>query len=544
MTPVAVPYSAVPLALLLLACDPAPDRAAPEAVRGEAPAFTAQPPVLRRLTYAQYQSTVAALFGEGLVIPAELEPDTRVSGLYAVGASVTSISSLGVERYEAAAFDIAEQVLADESRRSALVPCTPASTIDSDCARAVLADLGPRAWRRPLESDELDRLVGIADTAAATLDDFDQGLAYALAALLQSPHFLFRPEPGEDDPERPGERRYTAYEMASRLSYFLWNTMPDAELFAAAADGSLLTTEGLAAQVDRLLADERAREGMAAFITDTWMLSDLDDLTKDPAIYTYMSDGLGASARQQTLLDAEAIVFDDDGDFRSILTTRATHLDRTLAALYDVPAPAREGFGATTLPESGGRRGLLGQVSFLALQSHATSTSVTRRGIFVREVLLCQALPSPPAGLNTSIPETTEETPTMRDRVAQHLEDPSCAACHNYMDPIGLGFENFDGIGRWRTTENEVEIDASGDLDGVDFDDAWALSAAIADHSAFAPCVNKTLYAYAQGRVGGEGEDDIVDWHAEGFAVEDYRLKFLLRDIATGQAFRTAGVAE
>ncbi len=534
----------MPFTLALLACDPTTEPVPEAAVRGEAPAFSAQAPVLRRLTFAQYENTVDALFGEGLVLPVALEPDTRVSGLYAVGASVTSISSLGVERYESAAFDIAEQVMADDARRAALVPCTPADPVDTECAERVIALLGPRAWRRPLDSEEIDRLVGVADTAGDTLDDFYAGLGYAVAALLQSPYFLFLPEVGEEDPDRPGGRRYNGYEMASRLSYFLWNTMPDDPLFAAAAAGDLVTAEGVAAQVERMLADPRARSGMQSFITDAWMLGDLDSLTKDPLVYTYMSAGLGGSARQQTLLDAEAIVFDDDTDFRTVLTSNRTHLDRTLAAIYDVPAPAREGFGVAELPESGGRRGLLGQVSFLALQSHATSTSVTKRGIFVREVLLCQELPTPPAGLNTSIPETTESTPTMRDRVAQHLEDPSCAACHNYMDPIGLGFENFDGIGRWRTEENGVTIDASGELDGTEFGDAWELGGAVAEHPAFAPCVNESLYHYANGRVEGEGEAEVVDWHAEGFVVEGYRLKFLMADIATGDAFRTAGVVE
>jgi hypothetical protein len=517
------------LPLLLFACG------TPE-TRGPAPAVSPEPPVLRRLTYAQYVRTVGDLFGDGLVLPTELEPDSRSSGLYAVGVSLTSISALGVERYESAAYDIAEQVFADDARRAAVVAC---ATEDEACARETIEALGRRAWRRPLSEEEADRLTGIAVAAAQTYDDFDAGLTYAVAALLQSPYFLFRPEVGEDAGD--GTRRYTGWEMASRLSYFLWDTMPDDELLDAAEAGELVTEDGVAAQVDRMLADDRARDGVRAFLTDMLELDALDDLTKDPTVYVYASAELGPSAREQTLLDAEAIVFDADADFRTFLTTPDTHLDRTLAAVYDVPAPAREGFAATTLKPELWRRGFLGQVSFLALQSHATSTSVTKRGLFVREVLLCQSLPDPPAGLNTSIPETSEATPTMRDRVEQHLADPTCATCHNVMDPIGLGFENFDGIGRWRDTENGAPIDASGDLDGTPFYNAADLAVAIHNDPQFAACLNETVLQYAWGREATDAEAAMVTWHADGFSEGGYRLLGLLRDVATGPAFRTVG---
>lgn len=503
------------------------------------PEVEAAAPVMPRLTYSQYVHTVDDLFGEGLVLPTSLEPDTRVEGLFAVGASVTSLSSLGVERYESAAFSIAEQVLGDPERHAALVPCTPLAAVDSDCARQTLAAFGPKAWRRPLSDAELQALVSLADTSASTLDDFDDGLSFALAAVLQSPYFLFRPELGEDDPA--GGRRYTSHELASRLSYFLWDGPPDTELYAAAASGALLTDEGLGEQVARMLADDKAHRGTRAFFTDMLELDQLDSLTKDPNVYVYMSSQLGPSAREQTLLDAESIVFEQDTDFRTFLTSTTTHLDRTLAALYDVAAPEREGFGEMKLPDASGRRGFLGHASFLALQSHATSTSVTKRGKFIREVILCQTLPSPPAGLNTAIPEASEELVTMRDRVDQHLTDPTCAGCHIAMDPIGLGFENYDGVGRWRTQEGGETIDASGDLDGSTFSDGWDLAGEVADHPNFTPCVNETLVQFALGRVVGEGETELVDWHAAGFAQEGYRLRWLMEDIVMGPAFRRVG---
>lgn len=524
--------------LLAAACDPAVESPAPFE-RGEEPAYVAEPPVARRLTYQQYQHSIDDLFGEGVLIPGSLEPDSRVSGLYAVGASVTSISALGVERYEKAAFDVAAQVMADPARRALLGTCQPTEIRDDACAAELIAKLGPAAWRRPLTEEESTRLVGIAGEAAQALGGFDAGFEYAIAALLQSPFFLFRPEFGEVGED--GVRRYTANELATRLSFLLWDGPPDAELRAAAASGALLTDAELGVQVDRMLADDRARRGLRAFVADMLHLAELDSLTKDPTVFVYMSAGLGASAREQTLLDVESIVFDDDDDIRTLLTGTDTHIDRTLAALYDVPAPEREGFGATRLPASGGRRGLLGHASFLALQAHATSTSVTLRGEFIREVLLCQSLPTPPAGLNTAIPEASEELRTMRERVARHLEEPSCAACHQLMDPIGLGLENFDGVGRWRTEENGATIDPSGELDGTSFDDAWDLGEVLSKHDDFGPCVNRTLYRYATGRSEAEGEEPLMDWHADGLKESGYRLKFLIRDVAMGPAFRVVG---
>ena len=533
---------AFPLLVLFAGCDTPTAAEEPPFLRGEQPAYAAPPPVLRRLTYSQYVHSIDDLFGPGLVLPGELEPDTRAAGLYAVGASLTSISALGVDRYESAAYAIAEQVLADPARRAALVDCVPVSSADVECAREVLAALGERVWRRPPTDAELDSLVRLTTTAGTTLDSFDLGLSFGLAALLQSPYFLFRVELGEVAPS--GGYRYTSAEMASRLSYFLWDGPPDETLLAAAERGELVTDAGLQAEVDRMLADERTHRGLRAFFGDMLHLDQLDSLTKDPNLFVYMSSDLGPAAREQTLQDIDAIVLEADVDFRTFLTSSDTHIDRTLAALYDVPAPVREGFGLTTLPIAGGRRGYLGQASFLALQAHATSTSVTLRGLYLREVLLCQEMPSPPAGLNTSIPAANDERPTMRDRVTQHLEDPSCAGCHQLMDPIGLGFEHFDGVGRWRDTESGHPIDTSGSVDGDEFVDAWGLGQVVADHLSFAPCVSDTLLRSAVGRTLADDERALAEWHADGLHQEGYRLRWLFRDIVLGPAFRTAGVVQ
>jgi hypothetical protein len=533
-------------ALLLLAvgCSPEADVAPQPDLRGAAPEVVSSAPVLKRLTAPQYTNTLHDLLGAEVLVPDDLEPDAAANGLLQLGAGVNALSGYGVEHYETAAFDVAEHALAIPAVRTRVVPCTPVATRDDTCARAVLEPLGHRAWRRPLTSAEVDRVVGVAGVAATTLGDFDTGLTYGIAALLESPNFLYRIELGEEDPDTPGLRRYTGSEMATRLAYVLWNTMPDDALLAAAEAGDLTTDTGLATQVDRLLQDDRAREGVRAFFGDMLALYALDDLNKDPTVYVHMSADLGPSAREETLQGLDWLVFDEDGDYRDLFTTRTAFLDRKLAAIYGVPAPAMDGFARTELPDDGRRRGLLGQVSFLALQSHPANTSVTRRGLFVREVLLCQPLPSPPAGLNTSIPPATETAPTMRDRVAQHLQDPTCASCHISMDPIGLGLENFDGLGGWRDAENGVTIDASGDLDGTPFSDAWGLAQAVHDHPDTGPCFAKTLFQYANGHVLDIGEVELLDWHARGFEEAGWSVRALLRDIVTSPGFRRAGVVE
>ena len=528
------------LLLSLLGCQ---DEVEPTATtRGEMPAAEPPAPTLKRLTAEQYRNAIADIFGEEVSITTLLDPIDEVDGLVAIGSSAATISPLGVERFETAAYQLGEQATVEGAVREAIIPCAPAGAVDDDCARQTLEPLSTRMWRRPLTVSELDRIVAIAAVAGETTGSFYEGLSYAIAALAQSPHFLFRVELGEEMSD--GTRRYTDYEMASRLSFFLWNTTPDDELLAAAAAGELTVEAGLAAHVDRMLEDERARQGVEAFFTDMLSLADLDELSKDPLVFAYMSDDLGAAAREETLAGIERHVFDLDGDFRDLLTSREVYIDRRLAAIYDVPAPTMDGFGWTSLPAGDQRQGLLGQASILALNAHATSSSVTLRGIFVREVLLCHEIPPPPANVDTSIPEVSEDAVTMRDRVAVHLEDPACSSCHQITDPIGLGLENFDGIGRWRETENGATIDPSGDLDGSTFTDFVGLSEAIAYHPDLATCLSETLLRYGTGSALDEGIEELALWHAEGFTESGYRVLPHMREIALSPAFSRVGAIQ
>jgi len=520
-------------AALLVACRPAVPEIAPEE------------PTLRRLTEAQYDRSVRALLGGGddLFVPSGLEPDVRLGGLVAIGSSQAATSPRGVENFESAAFALAAQGLA-VGRRDRILSCEPSGTVDATCAQEFVTSFGLRAWRRPLTDAEISSLVEIAGASAETLGDFHEGLEFALAAILMSPHFVYRVELGEPDPEGRWERRFSGHELASRLSFLIWNQGPDDELLTAAGAGELDDEQGLADQVDRLLEDPRARDGLGAWLSDMLHLDDLDDMEKDPFTFVHVTETLGQAARTETLMGFNALAFDDEGDLRDLVTTRRTFLDRELATLYDVRAPTPEGFGEFVYADEDMRRGLLGQASILALNAHPVSSSPTLRGLFVQQVLLCHTLPGPPAGVDTSIPAPTDEARTLRDRVLRHLEDPACAGCHELMDPVGLGLENFDGIGRYRTHDEGALIDASGDLDGGEFTNPAELADVLHDHPDFAPCLATTLTRYATGQQESFGTLDGVDWLAGEFAFDKHRLEPLVQELALSPMFRQAGALD
>ena len=507
------------------------------------PPVEPEAPTLRKLTGAQLENSIRDLLGHDLYVPANLEPDLRAGGLLEVGASKAALSSRGAENLEEASYVLAEQAM-DEEHRDELVPCSPASTVAPDCSAAFVTTFGRRAWRRPLTEDEVARISGIADVAAQTLGDFYDGLEFAIAALFQSPDFLYRTELGEADPSGVWDRRFSNWEVASRLSYLLWNTTPDDELLDAAERGELTSSWGLLQQLERMLTSSRSRDGLTNWYSDFLHLDQLDSLYKEPSVFRAMSDSLGSAARDESLLTFETLVLEEQGDMRDLTTTRRTFLNRELAALYDIKAPTREGFGEALLPDDRPRRGLLGQASFLALHAHPTSSSPTLRGKFLREVLLCQRIPGALAEVDTSIPPVSDDARTLRERVQRHLEDPACGGCHRPMDLPGLGLEHFDGLGGYRSMEEGVPVDASGELDGEVFEDASGLAQALREHEDLMPCVVQTLVRYATGLEEGDGQDEALDWLANRFSMDEYRLDSLVRDLVRSPLFLQAGVIE
>lgn len=497
------------------------------------------PPMLRRLTEAQYRSTVADVFGPDVAVAGRFERGLRSEGLVAVGTSEAGLSPFSIEQYDIAARGIAAQVVSEE-RRAAL-PCEPntQAAFDTDCARQFVQYFAPQLFRRPLADDEITHWVERAEAAQQRLGGFYDGLEFALAGLLVSPDFLLRIERAEPVPRGTGEWYLDPYSRAARLSYFLTGSAPDPQLLAAAGSGVLDTPEGLAREVDRLLADPRFEAAVREFFADMLQFDLFDDLAKDPVIYPAYNSTVAADAQEQTLRTITGHLLDQNGDYRELFTTRDAPLTRSLGIVYRQPVAVRNGWMQSDFPERSGRAGIQSQLAFLALHSHPGRSSPTLRGKAIREVFMCQHVPDPPVdvdfvGIND---DTNTARPTARDRLVAHRTQPACEACHILMDPLGLTLERYDGLGAFRTRENGAVIDVSGSLDGREFEAAPGLGQALRDHPETTRCLVKKVYRTAVGRAELGGETDYLRYLEQAFASSGYRLPALMRTIATSEAF-------
>jgi len=496
----------------------------------------------RRLTETQYRQSIADIFGADIKVAGRFEPGVRKNGLLAVGTSVLAASPAGFEQYDSMARTIAAQVV-DEKHRAASVPCQPASAQAADpaCATQFIGKYGRMLYRRPLTDRELAAKTDIANAAATSLGNFYAGLELALTGLLDSPKFLFREDVEEQDSS--GGTRLTGYAKASRLSFFLWNAPPDDELLKAAQSGTLDSKSGLAKQVDRMLASPRLESGVRAFFTDFLGFDKFDELAKDPAIYPAFSSKVARDAQEQTLRTIADLLITQKGDYRDLFTTRRTFLTRPLGLVYRIPVSRKDGWEPYEFPADDPHAGVLTELSFTELHSHPGRSSATLRGKAIRELFLCQQVPSPPANVNFTVVQDTSNPvyKTARARLTAHRTDPTCAGCHKIMDPIGLALENFDGAGQYRSEENGTAIDASGELDGVQFKDAVELGKALHDNPTASSCLVDSVYRYAVGRDFNAGEKEWRGWLAKGFAGDGYRMPDLLRRIATSDAFYAVG---
>ena len=497
---------------------------------------------LRRLTTEQFARSIHDVLGAHITVPSRIDPDDRRAGLLAVGASFASVTPSGLEKYEAAAIAVAEQAL-DPTHRDDLVQCQPASVTSSDegCARAFVERVGRRLFRRSLTEEEASARVAIANEAANTLNDFYAGLELALTSVLASPEFLFRVEEAEPDPSNPSTMRVTSVSMAPRLSYLLWNTTPDDDLLTAAENGDLVDEAGLAEQVERLLASPKLETGIRSIFSDLYDFKQFDDglVRKDNALFPVYTQALVEEAKEQTLRTIVAHLRADK-DYRDLFTTSESFLTRRLGVAYRVPVTTANGWEPYVFSEDARREGLLSHISFNALYSHPGRSSATLRGKFVREVLLCQDIPTPPANVDFSIVEDTMgELRTARERLEQHVTNDACAGCHTLTDPIGLALESFDAIGMLRDEENGVPIDTSGELDGVTYEDAAGMGRALRDHPALGPCLVRSLYRYAVGRDTEAGEQALLTFLNDRFARSEYRVRELMREVVLSDGFRT-----
>jgi hypothetical protein len=494
---------------------------------------------MHRLTSVQVRNTYAALFGQPLDVSVELPDDDQLFGFTSISASGKTVSPLDAEHYEAAAYAVLGQVWADDARRQSLVGCNPASMADA-CVRGFLEGFVERAWRRPAEAAEIDALLTLGTSVATDLGGPWEGLRYTLAAVLQSPHFLFRVEIGEPDADT-GLSRYTSWEMASRLSYLLLDAPPTEELMNAARADALREPQQIEAITNLLLEDPRARDAMVRFFRDFMNIGRLDVLDKNVEKFPQFTATLGPSMRVEIERMFESIVFEREADFRTLFTTRDTYVNGELARLYGIEGIEGTDWVPVTLPDDGRRAGLLTTAGYLALNAHKSSTSPTHRGRFVRIALLCGDVPPPPPGIDTTLPEPVPgEEKTMRERLSAHMEDSQCRGCHAQMDPIGFGLEHFDALGQWRDTENGLAIDDTTDLDGTPFEGGVELGRVVATLPEVGACIARRFYQHANGRLDTADESLAVDALVEDFVTQNHDFKALVRALVTNDGFRYA----
>lgn len=509
------------------------------------PVTEGAPTVMHRLTQEQYRNSIRDIFGTSINVGGQFEPDSRSEGLIAVGAGAATVTAAGIEKYDRIATLIADQVVSKENREQ-LVPCEPSvlEKADDACAREFLSKTGRVLFRRALSDEEVDGYVAIAAEGAEQLGDFFAGLKFALAGMLQSPQFIFWHENTEAGSR--GDLRLTSYSMASRLSFLFWNTTPDLELLEAAENGELQTQKGLERQVDRLMESPRFENGVRAFFRDLLQFDSFENLAKDGQLYPNFNREAAEDMREQTLRTVVGLVVDRDGDYRDLYTTRNTYMTRLLASVYQLPLHADSYLlpGEWTeyeIPESVPSAGILTQASFVSLHSHPGMSSPTLRGKALREVLLCQDVPDPPADVDFSAFSAANHgdngPTTARDRLKLHATEPACSGCHKITDPIGFSLESFNTVGAFRTTENGLQIDTSGNLDGLPFEDATGLGEAMHDNPATSSCLVERMSSYAMGRPLTRGEKEWIDYLEARFEDNGYRISKLLRSLALSPNF-------
>lgn len=408
---------------------------------------------LRRLTREQFDNAIRDLLGILDQPSLALSPDEKLGTFYSNSAA--PVTRLSIEQYR----DVAEELAAAAVTRNldTLAGCSGAAQ-NSACADQFIQSFGRRAFRRPLVTEEAARYRGLFD--ANTTRGFAEGIRVVLEAMLQSPSFVYHLELSPA-PSAAGVAPLGGFEVAERLSFALWNSVPDTELLDAAGSGKLDSADGLRAQAERLLLSDRAKDALSSFHLQWLGLDGLLDIDKDPALFPDFTPALQGAMRDEATGFADFVIRRGDGRLQTLLSAPFTVAGTDLLKLYGATAaPAADG---TVQLDPTQRAGLLTQAAFLSAHSHANQTSPVHRGLSVRKNLLCTNLPDPPANVNNTPPEP-DPNATTRQRFEQHRADPSCAGCHQLLDPIGVGFENYDAIGRYRTSENDLPIDARGEL--------------------------------------------------------------------------------
>jgi len=502
--------------------------------------------VLRRLTHRQYNNTVRDLLGDQTNPGTQFPPEDFING-FKNQYQAQNLSPLLLEAYATAAERLARNVFRGGDTRG-LIPCKPSIP----CRSQFIREFGLKAFRRPLDTTEQKRYEALFHNA-----DFLAGAQLVIEAMLQSPHFLFR----LDETANP---KWKGYVTASRLSYALWDSMPDAALLQSAARGDLSTPAGVEKATRRLLDHTRARDALDEFVSQWLRFDRILTATKDRRRFPQFTRETSVAMTEEARLFVGDLVW-NDRRFTDLFTANYSFMNADLATIYGVPAPAKE-FDKVAFPAGSERAGILGQTLFLALTAKPDESAPTARGLYVREQFLCQHVAEPPPGVNTNLPPVTEAKPqTNRDRMSEHATNPSCATCHNLIDPIGFGLEKFDAIGArrdkfkllffpaYRSSNRrappktlELDMDTSGEVAGIPnskFTSPSQLGSVLANSTLCQECVVKQYFRYTEGRMETPGDRPLIRAVLNDFVKSEFRFKEMMVSLARNREFPNRGEA-
>ena len=506
---------------------------------GGADPKAAGPLPLRRLTSREYLNTARDLLGDTTLGVADVpgESDDLSNNAFPFR-QPNVIGTLDAGNLQAAAEALATNIA---SKLSTVLPCTPANAAaETDCATQFITTFGAKAYRRPLGTTEVSDLTALYQTARSTLAlDFNGAIDLLIEAILQAPGFVYHWEMDPGAAIKDGSVvQLGNYQVANRLSYFLWGTMPDAALFAAAAGGELATADGIQTQAERMLVDSKAHEMIADFIDDWLDVNVIASRPKDPNIYSMWNQDLAAAMETEFRSYGSSAVF-GTGLFSDLLTGTTSSVNQALGAIYGVSGVTGTAPQPVTFPATE-RGGLLTLAGFLTVTGATDGSSPVRRGHAVLTRLLCGVLPDPPA--NVPPPQPPTAGLTTRQRFTEHDQNACTGSCHSAMDPPGFGFEHYDGVGQYRTTDQSLPVDSSGSivLDGQTqtFPDAVALGQMLATSPQVQTCFATQWMRYALNRWDTSADLASIQGATSAFQAAGLNMRDLIAAVATSRTFR------
>ncbi len=492
---------------------------------------------MRRLTRREYNNTIRDLLGDASAPAANWLADPEGAS-FDNNAGVQVVTRQHVEQFTNTAADVAARAIGS---LASLAPCDESLESVATCAEAFIGSFGGRVYRRPLAPDEIQALHNVY-AYGFEQGGYSVGIRYVIETALQAPQFLYRPELGESPASgTPTRVRLTPWEIASRLSYFFWGSLPDQGLFQAARENGLETIEQVRAQAKRLLADPRATETVQSFYEQWLRFSGLSQQKRSTTAYPEFTDTVAVSMKAGVrAFLADVTLGSGQGKFQDLMTARYAFADENTAPLLGVTLPAGSGLRRVELPETE-RAGILTDLAVLTAHSSYAGYSPIARGVYLRENIMCDPLPAPPQNVTRQVSEPTLGQ-TTRERFAEHRSDPSCAGCHALIDGIGFGFEHYDAIGRYRAEEGGKAIDARGEVVGYpeiagEYDGAVALAEKLAKSSTAKACFMKQWFRFASGRNESAADQCLLDDLYQRFESGQFRIRDLLLAIAESDAF-------